>query len=631
MLRKLFGVTVLVAMAFVLLGGVTTNAYAHDCLSAAEQSDLPGTNKDQKGQFKKYQKKAKRRCGTLGTPTSRCRNRILNRLCSLKYKSDGVTSVGKDRDLDKRKGRKHGQKDNCFDVENRDQTDTDADGYGDACDNAPTVANADQADGDGDGVGDAGDNCPEDANADQADSDGDGIGDECEIPVVDVVTANRGDDDDDDDDDDGERIYVFYDVTGAGAGALRADDDDDQVPVAPEGGLATPSVTLDNSFTEEMLPPLDDDDDDYQYKIKRPRSLWIEDNMLIVGNRVGDCDCGSSIMIWNDFLGLEDGQAPDVILGGRDCDTYNNPSYVDNPTDLWVHNGNLFVSQNGDCGGDGDGDGDFVPNSGVVIFNDVSTLMTGDKPDAILPFNDANGLTVGPDGTLFVAGRRPGGDGDGDGDSQGVHIYPPGTAIDGFPPLVHLGENSGFKGDQCCGANNNVKRVFVYDNKLYAPERREDRLLVFSPADDLETDQSPDTIFVGELNGIDSPMAVAQSNGSIFVANDSCDNESDLFGNFDDPCLSGWHMPESLPNPAGVPDFTYGQFISDGETVHGTPKTLWATSDGGGDGDGDGDSYDLVVGWTNKPGSLMTGDEPDYVLFDLEMRDPKEVFARERE
>lgn len=60
--------------------------------------------------------------------------------------------------------------DNCPDVSNADQKDTDADGAGDACD----------TDDDGDGVADATDNCPLVSNADQADADGDGIGAACD-------------------------------------------------------------------------------------------------------------------------------------------------------------------------------------------------------------------------------------------------------------------------------------------------------------------------------------------------------------------------------------------------------------------------------------------------------------------
>jgi len=60
--------------------------------------------------------------------------------------------------------------DNCPDISNVNQADSDNDDIGDACD----------ADNDNDGVEDANDNCPIDANADQQDSDGDGTGDACD-------------------------------------------------------------------------------------------------------------------------------------------------------------------------------------------------------------------------------------------------------------------------------------------------------------------------------------------------------------------------------------------------------------------------------------------------------------------
>ena len=115
--------------------------------------------------------------------------------------------------------------DNCPDVYNPDQADTDNDGIGDACDECtdtdgdgfgnpgfaantclddkcPDVYNSDQADTDNDGIGDAcdectdtdgdgfgnpgfaantcpDDNCPDVYNPDQADTDNDGIGDAC--------------------------------------------------------------------------------------------------------------------------------------------------------------------------------------------------------------------------------------------------------------------------------------------------------------------------------------------------------------------------------------------------------------------------------------------------------------------
>jgi Thrombospondin type 3 repeat len=64
--------------------------------------------------------------------------------------------------------------DNCVDVANADQADTDGDTVGDDCDATPN------GDNDQDGVDAASDNCVDVANADQADADGDGAGDACD-------------------------------------------------------------------------------------------------------------------------------------------------------------------------------------------------------------------------------------------------------------------------------------------------------------------------------------------------------------------------------------------------------------------------------------------------------------------
>src|SRR5690606_7054420 len=61
--------------------------------------------------------------------------------------------------------------DNCIDIQNPDQTDTDGDGLGNACDD----------DDDNDGIPDVTDNCPLVSNPDQADADGDGVGDACDV------------------------------------------------------------------------------------------------------------------------------------------------------------------------------------------------------------------------------------------------------------------------------------------------------------------------------------------------------------------------------------------------------------------------------------------------------------------
>jgi hypothetical protein len=86
--------------------------------------------------------------------------------------------------------------DNCSVVSNTNQADGDGDGRGDVCDNCSVVSNTNQADGDGDGRGDVCDNCSAVSNTNQADGDGDGRGDVCDNCSV-VSNTNQADGDGD--------------------------------------------------------------------------------------------------------------------------------------------------------------------------------------------------------------------------------------------------------------------------------------------------------------------------------------------------------------------------------------------------------------------------------------------------
>jgi hypothetical protein len=137
--------------------------------------------------------------------------------------------------------------DNCPDIPNTDQLDTDDDGFGNLCDD----------DDDDDGVPDDDDNCPLNPNDGQTDTDDDGLGDVCD------------DDDDDDgvpDDDDNCPLNAPPDQTDTdddGQGNVCDDDDDDDgVPDDDDNCPLNPNGDQTDTDDDGLGDVCDDDDDD---------------------------------------------------------------------------------------------------------------------------------------------------------------------------------------------------------------------------------------------------------------------------------------------------------------------------------------------------------------------------------